>query len=64
MKNFEPTYNSPFVKWKREKNPLRYRFELSIDVKEKDVISQLEKQTNKSAYVKELIRKDIKKKGA
>ena len=46
----------------KSKNPDRERFEISLDpTKDKDVIERLSKESNKSSYVKRLIRADIKK---
>lgn len=43
----------------KPKNDLRYRFEVALDtVRDADVIKKLEKQANKSDYIRELIRKD------
>ena len=42
----------------------RYRFEIALDsLADADVIEELETKTNKSLYVRKLIREDIKKRG-
>ena len=47
-------------KTKEPKEPkIRYRFELSIDYADKEIIEELEKHPNKSEYVRQLIRQDI-----
>ena len=44
----------------RLKEPkIRYRFEISIDYADKEIIEELEKHPNKSEYVRQLIRQDI-----
>ena len=46
----------------RTKNPNRERFEVYLDpITDKDIVRKLNKQPNKSAYVKRLIRRDIKR---
>lgn len=43
----------------RPKTSTRYRFEVALDsVRDADVIEKLEKQVNKSDYIRELVRKD------
>lgn len=38
----------------------RYRLEIALDsLRDREVIEQLEKQTNKSEYIRQLIREDI-----
>ena len=39
---------------------MRYRFELSIDYADKEIIEELEKHPNKSEYVRQLIRNDLR----
>ena len=46
---------------KQEKT--RYRFEISIDIADKEIVDELERHYNKSEYVRQLIREDIKKRG-
>ena len=63
-------YKSPFedvikpkkVKEAKVKQPpkVRYRFELSIDYADEEIIKELEKHPNKSEYVRQLIRDDIR----
>ena len=55
-------YESPFADvFKKEKKPkIRYRFEISIDYADKEIIEELEKHPNKSEYVRQLIRDDIR----
>ena len=46
----------------KTKNPDRERFEISLDpLKDKDIVERLNKESNKSSYVKRLIRQDIKR---
>ena len=56
-------FKSPYSKLFEEKEKKRYRFEISIDLADKEIIKELEKHPNKSEYVRELIREDIKKGG-
>lgn len=45
-------------KKRRKKNPKRERFEISLDpIADKDIVKILNKQPNKSDFVRELIRK-------
>lgn len=47
---------------RKSKNPDRERFEIYLDpISDKDIVRKLNKQPNKSGYVKMLIRKDIKR---
>ena len=41
---------------------IRFRFELSIDYADKEIIEELKQHPNKSEYVRQLIRADIKNK--
>lgn len=46
----------------RPPNPARVRFEISLDAEtDKDIVRELDKHLNKSEYVRELIRKDMKR---
>ena len=46
----------------KPKNPNRERFEIALDaVTDKDVVEQLNKQINKSEYVRKLVRDDIRR---
>ena len=48
----------------KAKNLDRERFEISLDpTKDKDIVERLSKESNKSSYVKRLIRADIKRHG-
>lgn len=66
---FRTKYESPFadvVKVKKKKEPrpktIRTRFEIIIDtVADADIIEELSKHSNKSEYVRKLIRNDIKR---
>ena len=60
-------YKSPYADlFKEKKQPrikepkIRYRFELSIDYADKEIIDELEKHPNKSEYVRQLIRDSIR----
>ena len=61
-------YKSPFADvFEKPKEPKvnkppkqRYRFELSIDYADKEIIEELEKHPNKSDYVRQLIRNDLR----
>ena len=56
-------YNSPFAKVIEKDKPTndtRYRFEIALDsVRDRELIRYLEKQKNKSQYIRDLIREDI-----
>ena len=55
---YKSPYADVFKKPKEEK--MRYRFELSIDYADKEIIEELEKHPNKSEYVRQLIRNDLR----
>lgn len=61
---YKSPYADVFKKPKEEKVPkeprMRYRFELSIDYADKEIIEELEKHPNKSEYVRQLIRNDLR----
>ena len=58
---FKSPYADMFAK---PKKGTRYRFEIALDsLADADVIEELETKVNKSEYVRELIREDIKKRG-
>lgn len=49
-------------KLKRPTRPNRFRFEIALDkITDKDIILKLVGEPNKSEYVRQLIRDDIKK---
>lgn len=64
---YEPVYQDYFYPKKARKlkgSGDRVRFEMTFDsVVDKDVINKLNQQPNKADYIRELIRKDIKKRG-
>lgn len=52
-------------KLKRPSRPNRVRFEIALDkITDKDIILKLVGEPNKSEYVRQLIRDDMKKKSA
>ena len=60
-------YKSPYAdlfkdkpEEKTKEPKMRYRFELSIDYADKEIIEELEKHPNKSEYVRQLIRDSIR----
>ena len=55
-------FESPYANMFDQKEKTRYRFEISIDMADKEIIEELSKHPNKSEYVRELIREDIRKK--
>ena len=56
-------FNSPYATMFEEKKKTRYRFEISIDMADEEIIKELEKHPNKSEYIRQLVREDIKKRG-
>ena len=56
-------FTSPFAKDIEKEKPIkdtRYRFEIVLDAtRDKELIRYLEKQPNKSQYIRDLIREDI-----
>lgn len=54
-------FNSPYANMFEEKKKTRYRFEISIDLADEEIIKELEKHPNKSEYIRQLVREDIKK---
>jgi hypothetical protein len=59
---FESPYADMFQK--KPQKGTRFRFEIALDtLADADVIEELVKKANKSEYVRQLIREDIKKRG-
>ena len=54
-------FESPYKDLFNSSAKSRYRFEISIDYADKEIIEELERHPNKSEFVRELIRKQIKK---
>ena len=59
---YKPMYQDFF---KKDTESMRVRFEISIDaVADAEILAELEKHPNKSEYVRQLVREDIKKRGS
>lgn len=56
-------FTSPFAEVLSKEKPVkdtRYRFEIVLDsVRDKELIQELERHSNKSQYIRDLIREDI-----
>jgi len=54
-------FESPYANMFDQKEKTRYRFEISIDMADKEIIEELKTHHNKSEYIRQLVREDIKK---
>ena len=56
-------YTSPFAQTIEKDKPVkdtRYRFEIVLDsVRDRELINELERHSNKSQYIRDLIQEDI-----